>query len=86
VLVSWIRTFKVVMCMSHNHQTTRVVWIFHRAIPNLVVRTVGVMRLAHRGFEVFHHPDLDLTRFIEHRIFSKCDQVLVSWPLSHVGV
>jgi hypothetical protein len=51
--------------MSHNHQTTRVVWIFHRVIPNLVLRNVGIMRLAHRAFKVFDHPDLDLTQFIE---------------------
>jgi hypothetical protein len=36
------------------------------------------MRLAHRAFEVFDHPDLDLTRFVEQRNFLKCDQVLVS--------
>jgi hypothetical protein len=47
--------------MSHNHQTTQVVWIFHRTIPNLVLRTVGVMHLAHRALKVFDHPDLDLT-------------------------
>jgi hypothetical protein len=53
------------MGMSLNHQTTLVVWIFHRAIPNLMLRTVGVMRLAHRAFKVFDHPDLDLTHFVE---------------------
>jgi hypothetical protein len=37
------------------------------------------MRLAHRAFEVFDHPDLNLTRFVEQLIFPKCDQVLVSW-------
>jgi hypothetical protein len=49
-------------------------------ISNVVLRTVGVMRLAHRAFEVFDHPDLDLTQFVEQRIFPKCDQILVSWP------
>jgi hypothetical protein len=34
-------------------------------IPNLVLRIVGVMRLAHRAFKLFDHPDLDLTRFVE---------------------
>jgi hypothetical protein len=63
------------MRMSHNHQTTRLVSIFHRAIPNLVLKTVGVMCLAHRAFKVFDHPDLDLTQFVEPRIFPKCDQV-----------
>jgi hypothetical protein len=66
--------------MSCNHQTTRVVWIFHRMIPSLVLRTVGIMRLAHRAFEVFHHPYLDITWFVEQRFFPQCDQVLVSRP------
>jgi hypothetical protein len=51
--------------MIHNHQTTRVVWIFHWMISILVLRTVGVMRLADRVFKVFDHLDLDLTRFVE---------------------
>jgi hypothetical protein len=38
------------------------------------------MRLAHRAFKIFDHPDLDLTWFVERRIFFKYDQVLVSWP------
>jgi hypothetical protein len=38
-----------------------------------VLRTVGVMHLAHRAFKVFGHPDLDLSRFVEQRIFPKCD-------------
>jgi hypothetical protein len=42
--------------------------------------TVGFMRLAHRAFKVFDHPDLDFTRFVEQRMFPKCDQVLVSCP------
>jgi hypothetical protein len=67
------------MRMSHNYQTTRVVWIFHRAIFIIVLRTVDVMHLAHRAFEVFDHPDLDLTRFVEQRIFLEWDQFLVSW-------
>jgi hypothetical protein len=45
-----------------------------------MLRIVGIMRLAHRAFEVFDHLDLDLTQFIEQRIFPKCHQVLVSWP------
>jgi selenocysteine lyase/cysteine desulfurase len=59
--------------MSHNHQTNWVVWIFYRAIPNLV----------HRAFEVFDHLDVDLTHFIEQIIFPKCDLVLVSWLVWH---
>jgi hypothetical protein len=53
------------MRMSHNHQTTWVVWIFHQVILNLALRVVGVMHLAHRAFKVLDRPDLDLTRFIE---------------------
>jgi hypothetical protein len=53
------------MHMSHNDQTTQVVWIFYRVIPNLVLRTVGVMHLAHRSFEIFDHLDLDLTQFVQ---------------------
>jgi hypothetical protein len=49
-------------------------------IPILVLSTMCVMRLAHRAFEVFDYPDVDLTRFVEQRIFPKCDYVLVSWP------
>jgi hypothetical protein len=48
-------------------------------IPNLVLRTVGVMHLAHIAFEVFDHLDLDLTWLVDLRFFLKCDQVLVSW-------
>jgi hypothetical protein len=57
--------------MNRNQQITRVVWIFHQTIPSLVLRTVGVMCLAHRAFKVFDHPDLDLIRFVELRIFPK---------------
>jgi hypothetical protein len=49
-------------------------------IPNLLLMTVGVLRLAHRAFKVFDHLDLDLIRLVEQWIFSKCDEVLVSWP------
>jgi hypothetical protein len=38
------------------------------------------MRLAHRGLKVFDHLDLDLTQFVEQRVFLVCDQVLVTWP------
>jgi hypothetical protein len=55
------------MPMSRNHQTTQVVWIFHRTIHNLVLWTVGVMHLAHKAFEVFDFLNMDLTRFVEQR-------------------
>jgi hypothetical protein len=48
-------------------------------IPNIVLKTVGVMHLAHRVFKVFDLPDLDLTQFVEQRIFPECVQILVSW-------
>jgi hypothetical protein len=47
-------------------------------ISNLVLMNVDVMHLAHTGFEVFDYLDLDLTQFVEQRIFFKCDQVLMS--------
>jgi hypothetical protein len=78
-IVSWTQTFKVVVHMSHNHKTTWVVWIFHWTIHILVLRIVGVMHLAQRAFKVFDYLDQNLTRFVEQRIFSKCDQVIVSW-------
>jgi hypothetical protein len=30
--------------MSHNYQSARAVWIFHRVVSSLVLRIVGVMR------------------------------------------
>jgi hypothetical protein len=38
-------------------------------VPNLVLRTVGVMYLAHREFEAFTPPALDLTLFVELMVF-----------------
>jgi hypothetical protein len=49
-------------------------------IPILVLKIVGAIRLAHKAFEVFDHPNLDLTWFVVQRIFQKCHQVLVSLP------
>jgi hypothetical protein len=51
---------------------------FHRVIPNLVLKTVGIMRRVSRAFEAFDDPDQDLAQFIELRGFHKCDQFLVS--------
>jgi hypothetical protein len=65
--------------MSRNHQSSRAVWNFHRVVPSLVLRTISVMNLVHRAFEVFDDPDLDLARFVELRIFPSCDQFLVTW-------
>jgi hypothetical protein len=44
-----------------------------------VIRTVSVMRV-HRAFEAFDDLDRDLARFVELRIFPRCDQFLVAWP------
>jgi hypothetical protein len=49
--------------------STQAVWIFHRVVPNLVLRTVSVMRRVHSAFEAFDDPDWGLARFIELRIF-----------------
>jgi hypothetical protein len=65
--------------MSHNYQSARAVWIFHRVVLSLVHMTVSVVHRVHRAFEVFDDPDQDLTWFVEQRIFSRCDQFLVPW-------
>jgi hypothetical protein len=65
--------------MSRNYQSTQAVWIFHRVVPSLVLRTVGVMRRVHRAFEAFNNLDQDLTRFVEQRILPRCDQFLEPW-------
>jgi hypothetical protein len=35
---------------------------------------------ARSAFEVFDYSDENLTRFVEVRVFHRCDQFLVSWP------
>jgi hypothetical protein len=65
--------------MSRNHQSAQAVWIFHRVVPGLVLRTISVMRQVHKTFEAFDDPDQDLAQFVELRIFSRCDQLLVPW-------
>jgi hypothetical protein len=40
-------------------------------VPNLVLRTVGVMHLAHRAFKAFVHPALDLALFVTLRVFPR---------------
>jgi hypothetical protein len=37
------------------------------------------MHRVHRAFEAFDDLDRDLTRFVEQRIFPRCDQFLVPW-------
>jgi hypothetical protein len=61
------------MRMSRNRQSTQVVWIFHRVVPSLMLRNVGVMHRVRRALEPFEDPDRDLTQFVEQRIFPRCD-------------
>jgi hypothetical protein len=53
---------------------------FHRVVPNLVLKTVGIVCQVHRTFEAFDDSDRYLAQFIEPRIFSRCNQFLVLWP------
>jgi hypothetical protein len=48
-------------------------------VPDLVLKIVGVMHLAHRALEEFNHSILDLILFVEQRVFPESHQVLVSW-------
>jgi hypothetical protein len=57
------------MPLSHKHQPARAVWIFHRVVPSLVLKIVGIMRRIQRAFKAFHDPDQDLAWFVELRIF-----------------
>jgi hypothetical protein len=79
-IVSWTWTFEVVVPMSRKHQPARAIWIFHRVVPSLVLKTMGVLCRVHRAFEAFDGLDQDLARFVELRIFPRCDQFLVPWP------
>jgi hypothetical protein len=63
--------------MSHKYKSARAVWIFHRIIPSLFLKTIGVMRRVYRAFEAFDDPDRDFVRFVELMIFFRCDQFLV---------
>jgi hypothetical protein len=44
-----------------------------------VLRTISIVHRVHRAFEPFDDSDRDLARFVELRIFSRCDQFLVPW-------
>jgi hypothetical protein len=79
-IVSWTWTFKVVVPMSRRHQPAWAVWIFHRVVPSLVLKTVVVMHQVCRALKAFDDPDQDLAQFIESRVFHRCDQFLVPWP------
>jgi hypothetical protein len=68
--------------MSHKHQPTQAVGIFHRVVHSLVLKTVGVMFLVRRAFKAFDDLDQDLAQFIRSRVFYRCDQFLVPWPRS----
>jgi hypothetical protein len=45
-----------------------------------VFRVVDIIRRVHRAFKAFDNSDQDLGQFLELRIFSECDQVLVPRP------
>jgi hypothetical protein len=59
-IVSWTQTFEAIVHMSRRHHPVQVVWIFHRIVFSLVLRTVSVMRRVHKAFEAFDDPDQDL--------------------------
>jgi hypothetical protein len=44
-----------------------------------VLKTVSVVHRVHRALKSFDNLDQDLTQFVELRVFSKCDQLLVPW-------
>jgi hypothetical protein len=79
-IVSWIRTFKVIVHASHIHQTAQSVRNFHEIVLSLVLKSMGIMCPICRAFEAFDNPDRDLSQFVKLMIFSKCDQILVPWP------
>jgi hypothetical protein len=49
-------------------------------VPNLVLKTVGIVCHVRRPFEAFDDSDRDLAQFVEQRVFPRCDQFLVPWP------
>jgi hypothetical protein len=65
---------------SRIYLPAQAVWIFHQVVPNLVLKTVDLKCRVCRAFEAFEDSDRDLAQFIELRVFSRCDQFLVSWP------
>jgi hypothetical protein len=67
------------MYKSHKYQPAQAIWIFHRVVPNLVLKTVSVMCRVCRAFEAFDDQYQDLAQFVELRLFPKCDQFLVPW-------
>jgi hypothetical protein len=79
-IVRWTQTFEAIVLMSRKHQPARAVQIFHRVVPSLVLKTVGIMRRVYRAFVAFDDPDRDLAQFIESWVFHSCDQFLVPWP------
>jgi hypothetical protein len=53
---------------------------FHQVVPNLVLKTMGIVCRVHRAFKAFDDSDRDLAQFVEPRGFPRCDQFLVMWP------
>jgi hypothetical protein len=58
---------------SHTYQSAQAVWVFHRVVPSLVLKTVSVMRQVRRAFKAFDDLDQNLAQFIKLRGFSRCD-------------
>jgi hypothetical protein len=55
-----------------EYQTAQgILGFYDQTVPNLVLKIVVVMHLAHRAFEAFAHPIFDLTLFVELRIFMR---------------
>jgi hypothetical protein len=61
------------------YQPALTVWIFHRVVPSLVLKTVSIMHRVHRAFKAIDDLDQDLAQFVEIRVFPRCDQFLVPW-------
>jgi hypothetical protein len=53
---------------------------FHRVVPNLVLKIVGIMCRIRRIFEAFDDSDRDLAQFVKPRVFPRYDQFLMLWP------
>jgi hypothetical protein len=78
-IVSWTQTFKAFVYQSHTYQPTLAVWVFHRVVPSLVLQTMSVICRVCRAFKAFDDLDQDRAKFIELRIFLRCDKFLVLW-------
>jgi hypothetical protein len=56
-------------CVREYHSPSHLDSLdFYRVVPNLVLKTVGIMCRVHRTFEVFDDSDQDLAQFVELRV------------------